>query len=640
MTSEVPEIEKTTRIGQADSFLDDSEFVDYVELLTASNINFDIIAPDKISYDTFIIGDTIRYTSIIFTTPLSSLTDSVLSIINEVSYKLGISLISSYANVEQRSKSFFGIQTFRGKRYLWPLKIRIIRWPRDINKGEVVASYGLISGLPGVRKRGFRGLALKRTLAKFIKLFSNLFLPYIKVDLSPGADVFSTDLKGNPLAWSYKFGKGTNYYFALHGDLFLDRFNEMHRLVRTVIEANSGYGMVSVDLENTMILRLDDPGACSTDYLDNRKILEEEDWENIGRILEDMRIPLSVVYTPGWVDDGDIKSGALFIDDEKISDRKAGAIYDSGRVKYLYTKSGRATHDHISEFRGLKKLVEKGLVDVQSHGWTHLDSDHKGWSKAKSRNKDTGWYHEFYRMKTGKEANRDEQLQAMKFSREKIKDLFGQVPAVFTPSGHQQSPNSDLLAYTCRYLLFSSEFMGIFKENIAIRNWRIPSLFLYFKNPSNFAAKSGYPFVGVFHDYEIKQHGVDSLRDVIKGWQSRGIKRVISLTELATNLCISVVGYWSHKEKKFRIIISAPTSYGKEEAFSKSDEIKIWLRVIPPCEAKMFNDYLSIEGRNLTVVPQGAECSPSNDIRIRSAASDENPSMRLCLSVSSPRIRK
>lgn len=149
MTSEVPEIEKTTRIGQADSFLDDSEFVDYVELLTASNINFDIIAPDKISYDTFIIGDTIRYTSIIFTTPLSSLTDSVLSIINEVSYKLGISLISSYANVEQRSKSFFGIQTFRGKRYLWPLKIRIIRWPRDINKGEVVASYGLISGLPG-----------------------------------------------------------------------------------------------------------------------------------------------------------------------------------------------------------------------------------------------------------------------------------------------------------------------------------------------------------------------------------------------------------------------------------------------------------------------------------------------------------
>lgn len=637
VTSEMPEKDDAIGIGQSESFLDDSQFVDYVELLSASNFHFDIMALDKISSETFFSGNVVRYSTVILTTPLALFSDSTLSILKEASSKLGISLISSYKSVDQRSKSFFGIETVLGKKYLWPLKVKIIQWPRDIYKGKTVASYGLFSGLPGIRKRGLKMLAPRQTFAKLIKLILNLFLPYIKVDLNLGSQVLATDMKGNPLAWSSQFGKGTNYYFALDGDLFLDKFNEMHRLVRAAIESNSGYGMVSVDLENTMVLRLDDPGASKADYLDNENILEEEDWGEIGRILEDERIPLSVMYTPGWVDDGNSETGTLFIDNEKILERKAGAVYDSSRVKYLFANKEKGMHDRVSEFRGLKKLVEKGLTDVHSHGLTHLDPDHKNWSKAKDRGKNWRWYHEFYQAKTGKLANRDEQLHAMRISREKIKLYFGQAPFAITPSGHRQSPDSDLLAYTCGYLLFSSEFMGIYKNNMAIRNWKIPSLFLYLKDPSSFASKAGYPFIGVIHDYEVMQNGIDSLHNVIKGWQSKGIKRFISLQELCTNLYLSVVGYWCEKEQDFRIMISMPNNSDIQNIFSQSRGFEMRLRVIPPSEVKTLTDNLIIVGNNLTVARSVRECSAANDNSLKSDFSMRSSSLPVYLRVSNPR---
>lgn len=600
VTSEVTQKEKITGIGLSESFLDDSEFVDYVELLAASNFNFDIIEPNKISFETFFIDNVVRYSTVIFATPLSSLSDSTLSTLKEVSYRLGISLISSYTNLDQRSKPFFGIQTVRGKRHLWPLKVKIIRWPRGIYKGEIVASYGLISGLSGVRKRGLGRLVLRQTLAKLIKLFNNLFLLYIKVDLEPGTNVLSTDMKGNPIAWSYQFGKGTNYYFGLHGDLFLDKFNEMHRLVRAAIEANSGYGMVSVDLENTIVLRLDDPGACSTDYLNNRKILEEGDWEKIGRILEDKRIPLSVMYTPGWVDDGDTECGTLVVDGKEKIEREAGVVYDSAQVKYTPLISKNGVYDHSSEFRGLKKLVEKGFADVHSHGLTHLDPDYKRWSKAEDRNKDTQWYHEFYHVKDGRPVKNEEQIEAMSASGDKILNLFGVSPLAFTPSGHRHDAECDLLARDAGYLIFSADYTGILKKNILIRNWKIPSLFFYLKDPTLFAYKSGYPFIGVVHDYEIKK-GFEKFEDIIQQWCNNGVKRFISMRDLIASLCTSIDVYYHAAESLMKVVISLPQTR-TERLVSELVGAELHLRVILPERTVRIENLLSVSGANLLSV--------------------------------------
>ena len=69
--------------------------------------------------------------------------------------------------------------------------------------------------------------------------------------------------------------------------------------MHSVVMANSGNGMASVCLQGTMVVRLDDPGACKTDHLDTGKLLSETDWEELAASLHPQKIPLSVMYTPG-----------------------------------------------------------------------------------------------------------------------------------------------------------------------------------------------------------------------------------------------------------------------------------------------------------------------------------------------------
>lgn len=594
VTSETSSKNDFVSIGQAKPSFNDSEFANYVELLSASNICFDIIRPENISLDTFISDNTIRYAVVIFTLPITSLTDSQISICQKVSYDLGISLIASYHNADERSKSFFGIRNLQRKRPLWPLKVKIVNWPGDSREDEVVADYGLSAGLPGIRKRGLRKLNVKQTLIKGFKLLQSLILPYIKVDLEPDAFVLSTTMKDIPLAWSYQYGKAINYYFALHKDIFLNKFNEMHRLVRSTIEANSGFGMVSIDLEGSMVLRLDDPGACSADYLRTKGILEENDWDEFGKLLKEKKIPLSVMYTPGWVDDGDKKSGALFIDDVEILKRRAGSLYNSARVKYIPSNSKNGSYDHASEFRGLKKLIEKGLVDIHSHGLTHLDTDHKRWSEAEDKNTNTQWYHEFFHVKSGKKVHKNGQLQAMVSSRDKIKEFFGKTPCALTPSGHRHDSDCDLLAHNAEYMLFSADYTGILKKNILIRNWKIPSLFLYLKDPTPFASRSGYPFVGVVHDYEIKK-GLKQFKDIIEKWNTNGIRKFISMQELTASLCISIAAYYFEVKSEMNVVLTLPNH-------SKMAGTKLYLHLQLPKKMPLLENLLTITGATLLSV--------------------------------------
>lgn len=601
VTSEVFTNHKVKSIGLPGASLDDPEFIDYVELLSASNYYFDIINPEEITSNTFISGDTIRYAVVLLAVPLSLFSNAALSTLQEASYKLGVSLICSYTHADDRSKSFFGIWKNRGIGILWPLKVKIERWPRDIYKNKVTVDYGLISGLSGVRKRGFRKISFKEFFLKGKKLIKSLILPYIRVELDPNVQVFASGIKDQPLSWAYQFGNATNYYFALHGDMYLDKFNEMHRLVRSAIEVNSGYGMASVDLEDTMILRLDDPGACLSDYLNNRGILEEDGWDKLRRLLQDKGIPLSVMYTPCWVDDGDKKSSKLFVDNKEIVERRAGNIYDSARVKYIPIDGENGAYDHASEFRGLRKLLKEGSIDIHSHGLTHLTPDYKNWTRSPDKNSDTRWYHEFFHVTSGKKVDKDTQLEAMIVSKDKIKNLFGVVPCALTPSGHRHDTNCDLTAREAGYLLFSADYTGILKNNIVIRNWKIPSVFLYLKDPSPFASKSGYPVVGIVHDYEIKQ-GLSKFEDIIRKWTTYGIKRFISMKNLSVSLCSSLDARFLAPESRIELVLNMPMNPQTDKIIPSLSGSEVRLKVVLPEGMMSRENLLSIEGAILLSV--------------------------------------
>lgn len=598
VSDDIPEKDGLVTIGKAKPDLNDPAFIDYVELLSASNISFDIITPGDISPDIFIHGDMVKYVTVILTVPLSNLSDSQLSVIRKVSYETGISLIASYDQADERSISFFGIRRLKGKRHLWPLKVKIVNWPLNLYNGETVVSYGLSAGLPGIRKRGLGKLDIKQTLLKMLGLCKSLYIPFTKVELHPDVSILATNMRNEPVVWSYKFGNATNYYFSLHSGLFLDKFNEMHKLVRSAIEANSGFGMVSAEIENTMVLRLDDPGACSTAYLDTGNILEEEDWENIGNFLRAKKISMSVMYTPEWVDNGDRKAGKLFIDNKEIEERQTGAIYDSALVRYVPLNGKNRSYDHQSEFRGLKKYSDEGLMDIHSHGLTHLVPDYENWPKSGLKNKDSQWYHEFFHVMNNEKVDKNKQLYAMCISKEKIRSLFGVTASVLAPSGHRHDDDCDLLAYKSDYRMLSSDYTSIFKQNMIIRNWKIPGIFLYLKDPSQFSLKSGYPFIGIIHDYEIKE-GMEGFQNIIDDWIENGIKKFISLNDLISLLCAEIQVVYAEKESKIEILIDLNGNAEEDPSPKELTNYKFSLRFVFPRNVKLAEESVSLSEGSL-----------------------------------------
>ncbi len=601
-------------LGDAIPSLSDAEHIDYVELLSAYNYAFDIVAPEGLAAHVFVDSDSIKYSTIVITVALSSLSDASLSVIRQVSHELGVSLIAAYDHPDDRSGAWFGIERFTGKRMLWPLKAVINHWPHE-NGPACVADYGLKSGLPGIRRRGLRKLSWKQTFTKGLSLVSSLKLPYMRAARAPEVQVLSTTMSGEALAWSYQFGNATNYYFALHGDLFLDKYNEMHRLVRSALDANSGHGMVSADLDKTMVLRLDDPGASKAEYVDGGCLLTEKEWNELGTLLAEEHAPLSVMYTPGWVDDGDHKSGTVFIDDELLSARTPGALHDSARVKYVFSDSQRPPHDHVSEFRGLETLVKKHLVDVHSHGLTHLIPDHTAWAAASDKRVDTRWYIEFFDARKDRPVSPEDSAAAMERSKGKIEDLFDAPVAVLTPSSHKHDSECDALAHDAGYDLFSADYTGIIKRGSLVRNWKIPALMLYFKEPSTSIPKAGYPVVGVVHDYEVKP-SLDQFRGVIRKWMAAGIKRYISLNSLAASLCSQIDAHYSIQESRIEVRITLPAAGKSSRRPTARVAAELVIRIILPRGSSYAGESVNLTGGALVSVEEPAQHTVSISVRV------------------------
>jgi len=555
ITADTPLVDEGITVYPDSASGADSDIGHYIDLLSAWNIRWEILSPAGMRLDSFVSQGTSKYVAAIFAVPLASLSDGQLSIVREISFEHGVSIIAACNLPDQRSKSFFGVKMFRGRKCLWPLKVTIPAWPRDLHKGETVANFGLKSGLPGLRKGGFGKLSFRQTLSKANRLVKSLSIRYVAADLEPGVQVLSATLAGEPIAWSHRFGQAINYYFAMdHRDL-LGKFNQMHRLVHAAIMANSGHGMAGVCLEKTMVVRLDDPGASKADYLESGKLMSEGDWLDFAAALEKQGIPLSVMYTPGWVDDGDLMGGTLFLNGEKITQRKTGEIHASPLVAYVPSDGRHEGYDHSSEYRGLKSLLRKNCVDIHSHGLTHLDPDHDNWSNASDKRTDSNWYHEFFHVKKNCPVEKEVQLKALVSSQKRIEDSFRVSPYAFTPSGHRHDRGCDILAHKAGYSLFSADYTGIAKDNLLIRNKRIVSIFLNFKEPTGFARDSGYPVIGVVHDYEIKD-SIASFVNMMHKWKQGGIQRFVSLKDLIASLCSTIDASYCPSESRISIDVT------------------------------------------------------------------------------------
>ncbi|HRV95066.1 MAG TPA: hypothetical protein P5526_23105 [Anaerolineae bacterium] len=550
----------TTVIGDAPAYpLGDKEVEDYIELLSASNIAFDIHYNDELSFENIVSpAGHVQYSTIVLALPEKLLSDENLSALKKASWEFGVSIVASYQRIGHRSKEFFGIDSIKGKQ--WRLPCTLVTCADKLQDPKIEAEIKLGDGwqIP-IQKWGLKRHPIRFIKKHFKKLWEQVFF-YLKV--VPRAEVETLAFiqgTSDPAIFRYRYGQAINYYIALQSDVYLDRFNSLHRLIREIIRYNSGWGMVEVDLQDTMILRMDDPGTCERIYLKgyDSPIMGKEDWHHLIKILETHKARLSVMYIPLWVDDANPHNGKLFVKGEEVGHRARGATYHSKDVRFIKSNNGtQVVYDYEPEFQVLQEGLHQGWLDIESHGLTHVDTDLESWLEAKDRYSNLNWYHEFRHVNANQDVTEIEQVDIAQKSAEKIEEFFGVLPTAITPSGHEQSLDSECIAHENGYKIFSSEFNSIQKNGLIIRNDKIASIFLEAIAATPSVSAAGYPIVGVFHDYELVQRGVNWLDTVINEWREFGINKFVTLRELAGYLCASVEAESDDKTLAVRVDIS------------------------------------------------------------------------------------
>ncbi len=120
-------------------------------------------------------------------------------------------------------------------------------------------------------------------------------------------------------------------------------------------------------------------------------------------------------------------------------DRKSKRIISPWTQKF--TDLFGAQQDYASTQKGLKAAVEAGVLEIESHGWTHMQPDLESppgpWWTAdlKGEASADGWYTEFEDRLRGTESPAIVQLVHLKRSREYLQEDFGRTPLSLRPGG-------------------------------------------------------------------------------------------------------------------------------------------------------------------------------------------------------------
>jgi len=114
-----------------------------------------------------------------------------------------------------------------------------------------------------------------------------------------------------------------------------------------------------------------------------------------------------------------------------------------------FTDGFGTKQDYVSTKKGLDEGVAAGVLEIESHGWTHMQPDLTSppgpWWGAPLMDEraEVGWYREFYDVRRGHEIPAAEQKFHMQQSADWIKNEFGQLPLEFSTGGNGISRSPD-----------------------------------------------------------------------------------------------------------------------------------------------------------------------------------------------------
>jgi len=203
--------------------------------------------------------------------------------------------------------------------------------------------------------------------------------------------------------------------------------------------------------------------------------------------------------------------------------------------------------DNAAEYEIFKSSPD--ILDIESHGYTHMVSDIKRWLRAEDKYTNKAWYRELYDMHDERDLSDTEIRGVLERSAEKITAWFGRAPTTLVPPGQQASQNTCVIAGDLGFKLLSMKSAYLLSSEYYIQSTNIlnPDL-SHWRDFDATLIADGFPAVGYLHDRDIALHGPAWFSDCLQGWKERGMQRFITFREL-TGLLFAKVAVFVEKDR-------------------------------------------------------------------------------------------
>jgi hypothetical protein len=381
----------------------DGEFQTLVTMFKSWGIPFDILRLDQTLMDPSHFADfagKARYGAILWDVP-GDVSAADQALVSDAVEKLHISLIAIGDRVKQPA-----IQRLLGIQY----KGDYLNSAHQIAKGDSFVLRGLG---PDLRQQGPDIIAMKRVQADATGTI---------VLAEAGGMAQITEREIDPSTRAIWIGGDSDQMLL---------YQPIRAALRRAVTEAIGYSLTK-SWTKTIVLTMDDMGNAQNSWLEHwhyPELSEDQIRHSMIEPLQAHHAILSLNIVPGFVDDVQHK------------------IVPSWRQNF--TDGFGTKQNYVSTKRGLDEGVAAGVLEIESHGWTHMQPDLTSppgpwWGAPLMEERaEMGWYREFYDVRRNREIPAAEQKFHMQQSADWIKNEFGQLPLEFSTGGNGISRSPD-----------------------------------------------------------------------------------------------------------------------------------------------------------------------------------------------------
>lgn len=368
----------------------------------------------------------------------------------------------------------------------------------------------------------------------------------------PGVQVLATGADGSPLLTRRVYGEGgavavavpTDQLFMLKPKLnyWVTHTDGLNGVIRDWLVASSPYGLWMAPLRRTAVLRMDDPQTSSKIWLRNQlppaltryPEITPAEWDRIADMLRARQAVLSVMYVPAFVDDGDAGNGDLLVQGRAVP-RRCGQTFDSRDVVFVGRGGGWTDpyYDFPAEFQALKRLLDAGVLDIESHGLLHTTMFLDDWCQDSARSQKALWMSEFYDLLRGIAPSPAAQEARLRQSIEKIRSAFGRAPVAFAPPLHQYTRATPVVAQSLGLPILHALTMFVLDRQPIVEVAGFVTYWVHLPDvPETMALEGAYPLAIGMHDWDFRRLPFTWLASWLDMYRGLGIQRFIGYREL------------------------------------------------------------------------------------------------------------